>query len=207
MSSSRLQKLLKLLDSESRPAKLTMGPAYVLPSGRTAGYLNKNPFAGNADGTRKAAGKQIVAIARAHPPQLLSITRKVGSGRAARRLATAPPPRLNPARACTRAQAPAAPRRCIPTCTTSAGRHAPRRPTRSARSPRRSPTTRPPTSQQRQPSPKAAGTTARGPLAAAAPPPACSRHRWPFKAWTCCGPWSTGGRCCRLAARWVPRPM
>lgn len=37
-------------------------------------------LAGNSDSTRKAAGKQIVDVARAHPPQLVSITRKVRGG-------------------------------------------------------------------------------------------------------------------------------
>ena len=80
MSATRLQKLLQLLDSEARGGGEGGRPRDRGPRPTPHSPAQTRVFcctaAGNSDGTRKAAGRQIVDVARAHPAQLLSITRK-----------------------------------------------------------------------------------------------------------------------------------
>lgn len=69
---SRLNKLLKLLESECAAAAGAMDSMHL-----TAWLANPHLLAGSNEANRKAASQQICEVAKAHPSQLVSITRKV----------------------------------------------------------------------------------------------------------------------------------
>jgi hypothetical protein len=79
---SRLQKLLKLLESKAVSVVAAV-LALLLCQHPSAVVVTPNDTltAGTNEGTRKAASQQICDIAKAHPSQLVSITRKVGVSR------------------------------------------------------------------------------------------------------------------------------